>query len=145
MAERNTTPEDKPRIDLNGCRRPPSTALVGPSCRLGKVRDRLPQNGPYKGQAESGGDAGFQLDLSQPGRFRLRSPLDLVGVRVRVPRPGNEEKPIILASPWATIRDRSARACRACSTSVRVIRSPTILGRVNVDWALKVLRADAGD
>ncbi len=145
-AERNTTPEDKPRIDLNGT----DVAVLHQQLSLVLPADwarfviAYRQNGPYKGQAESGGDAGFQLDLSQPGRFRLRSPLDLVGVRVRVPRPGNE-KPIILASPWSDDPGSLRESLPSLLDQCTVIRSPTILGRVNVDWAPgEVLRAVPG-
>ncbi|NUQ62639.1 MAG: general secretion pathway protein GspK [Pirellulales bacterium] len=135
-AERNTTPEGNPRADLN------ESDLTGLHQKLSLV---LPadwtrfiiayrQYGPFKGPAESGGDAGFQLDLSVPGRFRLRSVLDLVDARVRIPRPG-QEKPIVLSSPLANDPASLRESLPKLLDQVTVVRSPVIRGRVNLDLA----------
>ncbi|NLY00452.1 MAG: general secretion pathway protein GspK [Rhodopirellula sp.] len=145
-AERNSTPDGDPRIDLNGrdltaLHQQLSLALPADWARF-IVAYR--QYGPYQGRDASGSDEGFQLDLSLPAKYRLRSPLDAVGVRVRIPR-GGDEKPILLTSPWsddpASLRD----SLPSLLDQTTVERSPVILGRVNVDLAPReVLQAVPG-
>jgi DNA uptake protein ComE-like DNA-binding protein len=146
-AERNLTPEGKPRVYLN-------------ERDLTKLYQQLSAVGPepwarfiiaYRqlGRAEAKPEATpleteIPLDLNQPGKIRIRSVLDLVGVNVRIPREGKEE-PLVIPSPLAnepvSLRDTLPKLLDYTT----IIRGPVIRGRVNVDLAPQaVLRAIPG-
>jgi len=146
-AERNLTPEGKPRVwlnqtDLTKLHQQLSAVLPEPWVRF-IIAYR--QCGPVKERPEaSSAEAEIPLDLSQPGKVPINSVLDLVGASVRIPRAENE-KPLIVSSPLANdpvgLRDSLPKLLDYTTTS----NTPTIRGRINVDLAPEVvLRAIPG-
>ena len=145
-AERNTTSEGRPRIDLNqadltALHRQLALALPADWARF-LIAYR--QYGPFRGSDAAGGEAEFQLDLSLPGKVRIATVLELVGAKIRIPRPGKEE-PIVLDSPLANDPASLRDSLPQLLDQVTTVAGPVIRGRVNVDLAPReVLRAVPG-
>lgn len=146
-AERNTTPEGKPRVDVNAkdlAELYPQLAAVVPE-PWARFVVAYRQYGPAKGQGSAAGqEAEIPLDLSSPAKFTIQSVLDLVGARVQIPR-ANGEKPLLIDSPLpndpATFRDTLPKLLDYVTT----VPGPVIPGRVNIDQAPEiVLRAIPG-
>jgi hypothetical protein len=92
--EANVRPDGTPRIDLNGS-------------DLQQLKDDLSnifeqdwvdfiiayrQFGPYTGEGQASQNTIIQLDYSQPGQTQLTSVLDLIGARVQIRPPGQQEQ-----------------------------------------------------
>lgn len=146
-AERNLTPEGKPRVwlnekDLTKLHQQLSTVVPEPWARF-IIAWR--QYGPVKEASEAAAlETEIPLDLTQPARFDFQSVLDLVGSRVSIPRKA-PDKPLLIASPLVneagSLRDLLPKLLDYTTT----IREPVIRGRVNIDLAPEaVLRAIPG-
>lgn len=99
------------------------------------------QNGAYTGSetaipaATAGGIA---LDLTKTGRYNLASVLDLVGAKVQV-RPPGEDEPIVLDSPFPEGPVAAAIFLPLLMDRVTVNPSPYIPGRININQAPRAL------
>jgi hypothetical protein len=145
-AERNLTPEGKPRVflnerDLGKLHQQLAAVLPEPWARF-IIAYR--QHGPAKGAAQAAADAEIPLDLNPPGKVFIRNVLDLVGVQVQIPRQG-EEKPLVIASPFSVDSVSLRETLPKLLDYTTTIREPVIRGRINVDLAPEaVLRAIPG-
>jgi DNA uptake protein ComE-like DNA-binding protein len=100
-AERNLTPEGKPRINLNG------NNLEELYRQLNAVFDEhrarfiiaYRQFGPYEGSRRPGPDPVGRIDFSLPGKVKIATVLDLLGVKVQVPCAGRKE-PVFPENPF---------------------------------------------
>jgi len=148
-AERNESLDGQRRVDLN------HQDLGELQRRLGAVFDRrwvdfillYRQFGPYRGSRTPTSGASVTVDPSKPARFRIESPLDLIGAKVLVPSaPGADEKTAtVVGSPLtsepAAMRDDLPKLLDYATVSA----TPVIPGRVNVNLAPRaVLRAVPG-
>jgi hypothetical protein len=138
-AERNETLDGRPRIYLN------DENLAELQRRLAGVFDRrwvdfilaYRQFGPYAGDRSPTAGASVMIDPSRPARFRIESPLDLIGAKVLIPSaPGADEKTaVVLGSPSSAepsaLRDDLPKLLDWTTTDP----SPVISGRVNVNLA----------
>ncbi len=146
-AERNLTPEGKPRIDLNQrdltkLHEQLSAVLPEPWARF-IIAYR--QRGRLKGQPKAAmSEEEIPLDLSSPGKFRLRSVLDLVGAQVSIPHEGKPKR-LVFSSPLANDSSAMRDALPKLLDYTTTVRGQVIRGRVNVDLAPEtVLRAIPG-
>ncbi len=145
-AERNESFDGQPRIHLN------DDNLSQLQQRLSPIFDRrlvdfivaYRQFGPYQGSKAVTSGASVTIDPSKPAKFRIESPLDLIGAKVLIPSaPGADEKTAtVLGSPLASepmaMRDHLPKLLDYAT----VLPTPAIPGRVNVNLALRaVLRA----
>lgn len=173
-AERNVASDGRPRIDLNqqDLRKLHAelTRTLGKSWAdfIVLYRQFGPAKSPVKSTTASARSGPSSLrssnssssrsrgertpapDLSLPARFKLNSPLDLIGVRVQIPSPrartsasvgsqsprsGAARPPIVVGSPIAASRahrgDDAARLLDATTTD----SAPVTIGRVNVNEA----------
>jgi len=95
-------------------------------------------------QASDSAGSQVTIDFSQPLRFQLASPLDIVGTRVRVVRP-NEENPRFIASPYTLEPSNLANYLPNWLDRTTTFREPVIRGRIDVMLApAEVLRAIPG-
>jgi len=138
-AERNESFDGQARVDLN------DPNLSGLQRRLGAVFDRkwvefillFRQFGPYRGSTTPTSGASVTVDPSKPARFRIESPLDLIGAKVLIPSaPGADEKTAtVVGSPLtsepAAMRDDLSKLLDYAAVSP----TPVIPGRVNVNLA----------
>ena len=100
-AERNLTPEGKPRINVN------SNNLEELYRQLNEVFDEhrarfiiaYRQFGPYEGSQRPGPDPVGRIDFSLPGKVKIATVLDLLGVKVQVPCAGRKE-PVFPENPF---------------------------------------------
>lgn len=92
------------------------------------------QNGPYDGDERGRQGATGKLDLTQPAKATLDSPLDLIGARVEVQFDGDEE-PTILESPLPDARGDSADMLGTLLDQTTTEKKSVIVGRVNVNLA----------
>ena len=107
-AERNVTLDGVPRINLN------DTDLANLRQRLVPVFDpdwvefiiAYRQFGPYRGDRPAGQSSRPDFDPTRPGNFTIASVLDLIGAKVEVPGRNDDDKSVIVASPFRN--DRSA-------------------------------------
>lgn len=138
-AERNESADGRPRVDLNA----PNLSEL--QRRLGTVLDSkwvefillYRQYGPYRGSKTPTSGASVAVDLNKPARFRIVSPLDLIGAKVLIPAaPGADETTAtVVPSPWtnepAAMRDDLSKLL----DYVAVVPGPVIPGRVNLNLA----------
>ncbi len=162
-AERNVTPSGKPRINLNE----DNLQKLAQSLK-GIIPDAwihfiiaYRQHGAYS-DSEAGADAaGLPLDLSAPAKFRIESPLDLIGVRVNIAgtsasssapatnvspaATGSTTPATIYESPFKEDRLAMEKYLPLLLDFATVDPTPIIRGRVNVNRApLAVLSAVPG-
>ncbi len=91
------------------------------------------QYGPFSGSGEAEDASSHTIDLTQPGKRRIRSPLELIGIRVALPD-GSESK-IILESPFSSDETEMREYLPRLMDAVSVRRSPFMVGRVNINLA----------
>lgn len=148
-AERNETPDGHPRIDLN------DNDLVRLQQRLDAVWDRrwgrfvlaYRQFGPYQGSRPATNESSVTINPHAPARFRIRSLLDLIGAKVRIPAPsgGDENSATVLASPFTTEPGAVREYLPKLLDQATVVSARVIPGRINVNLAPRpVLRAIPG-
>jgi len=86
--ERDVSYEGRPRVQLNqkdlGKLQSQLAEVLPPAWANFIVAYR--QYGRYKGSGRAVDASNYAPNLSRPGKVRIRSPLDLIGVRVRIPR-----------------------------------------------------------
>ena len=145
-AERNTTPEGAPRIDLNSDNLASLYVLlsraVGESAARYIIAYR--QFGPYAGSQPATSEAIGPLDLSRPARFRCDSVLDLVGTRVEVSFSSGRDAQV-LASPFAADPQQMSEYLPQLLDHVTTDAAARLVGRINVNAApSEVLRAVPG-
>jgi len=150
-AEKNVDPEGKKRIDLNdkdlsalhqrlSRRFDPDVAKFVIMCRqYPRIAMQDARRGPHspavsegKNQVTPIGD--HQLDFSLPGRYRLASILDVVGVAVQLPAAVDPNQPIFespLPGDTAALGETLPKLLDYTTTDRREI----IVGRVNVNEA----------
>lgn len=134
--ERDETYDGQPRIPLN---QPDLGALhrdLGAAFNVNWANFAVAfrQHGPYRGGGE-GEDAGqIPLDLSAPPQHTIRSPLELIGVRVAIPQSGGG-KPRIFDSPLSDDSVQMRDELPRWMDGVTVIGGAPIYGRVNVNLA----------
>jgi len=89
-AESNLRPNGKPKIDVNNdnLEELHKELIVVLGTDMANFIIAYRQGGPYDGNAAGQPASGVQLDFKQPGRHKLSTILDLVGVRTRIPPPG---------------------------------------------------------
>lgn len=92
------------------------------------------QNGPYDGDEPGRRGATGKLDLTQPAKATLETPLDLIGARVEVQFDGDEE-PTILESPLPDARGDPADMLGTLLDQTTTEKKSVIVGRVNVNMA----------
>ncbi len=138
-AERNESFDGRPKISLN------EENLAQLQQRLASVFDRrwvdfilaYRQFGPYDGDRAPTPGASVTIDPSRPGRFRIESPLDLIGAKVLIPVSPNagEKTALILDSPLSrepsAMRDDLSKLLDWTTTEPGAV----ITGRVNVNLA----------
>lgn len=153
--ERDESADGKPRIQLN-------------QANLGKLQNELStaleptwanfivayrQFGPYRGSGQAEDPSNLTVDLSKPAKLRIRSPLDLIGVRVAIPdesesasgpepksrsksRSKSSAKPkMIVSSPFTTDPGQMREFLPKLMDRVTVGNGKPIFGRVNINLA----------
>jgi len=145
-SERNVNPEGQPRIDLNDAN---LSQLRGRLRRLAgaEVADfvvAFRQYGAASGGSGSSAGGRPAIDLGQPARFRIASPLDLVNARVRFPSRGKGDAQI-LESPLQESRSDFRTSLLRLLDHVTVMPRPVLRGRININLApAPVLKAIPG-
>ena len=122
-----------------------------PPLRLTWRADRAPAGPPAEGQPGAGpppAEASPQATLAMParpvGRFRIASPLDLIGQTVRVPGPSRSAATFV-ASPFTPEPAAMRQYLPLLLDRTTLVREPVIVGRVNVNLAPRcVLRGVPG-
>jgi hypothetical protein len=158
-AERNVNPQGQPRISLNDpdLRRlfTRLTAVVDPAWAEFIILYR--QFGPVAGLAASPGNkpaAGGSgrkpeeiagtLDFGRPGRVRIESILDLIGVSIALSNPPSPPWRIV-ESPFSTDRVALRDSLPVLLDQTTVVEDAVIRGRVNINAAPRtVLRGVPG-
>lgn len=97
------------------------------------------QYGPYRGSSEGEEASSHTLDLTQPAKQRIRSPLELIGIRVEIPI--DAESKIVLASPFTADETAMREYLPRLMDAVTVRRSTYFAGRVNVNLAAREVLA----
>lgn len=137
--ERNLTSQGKSRIDLNQenlntLYRRLTAVLSEEQARFVVLyRQFGPSNDPTA--SDSGAtDRAVKLDFQQPGRVRLESVLDLVGIRVTATAPG-ESRPTVVESPFQNEPVAMSGYLPKLLDQTTVESDAVIRGRVNIDLA----------
>jgi type II secretory pathway component PulK len=91
-AETNLRPDGKPKIDVNKDDleelHKELVDVIGTDMANFVIAYR--QGGPYEGDAAGQPASGIKLDFTQPGRQKLSTILDLIGVRTRIASQGSQ-------------------------------------------------------
>lgn len=136
-AEKNLTPDGKPKIDLN------ERDLRSLHGKLAQVIDsdlaafiilcRQHRQVRLDATAEQGVPVrSATLDLSVPARYQFTSPLDLLGIAVEVPAGPRSTAPRMVASPLAATGRAVREALPALLDYASVGTEAVIRGRVNL-------------
>jgi DNA uptake protein ComE-like DNA-binding protein len=139
-AERNVRPDGQPKIDVNSddlqeLHQQLATALDD---TMANFIVAYRQGGAYEGQDAGQSADGFQLDFNQPGRVKLRTILDLVGVKTSAVPQGESEATVL----EAVFADESAAMqsfLPKLMDNLAVNAAPTIPGRLNINQAPRPL------
>ena len=130
-------PDGQPRVDLGledmeQLHRELEQALGNPQWATFIVAYR--QNGPYKGSGEGEEAPSGKIDLSKPGKFPVKTVLDLIGPRVRVTFEG-DRTPTILETPFPNEPEEMSAYLPVLMDHVTATSSTTIPGRININQA----------
>ncbi|MGQ9575074.1 MAG: hypothetical protein ACUVUC_07125 [Thermoguttaceae bacterium] len=151
--EANVQPDGTPRINLN---QEDMQALfdalepvLGTEWATFIVAYR--QNGPYNpsgggspkpgnqpAKPASGSAASGQLDLTQKGKYQLKSVLDLIGVRTQAKFVGSDQ-PTVLESPFPDMPGLVNLYLPKLLDHVTATRSEVIPGRININQAPRIV------
>ena len=127
-AEANLRPDGTPKIDVNKDNleelHKELKEVLGKEMANFIVAYR--QGGAYDGDETGQSASAIQLDLKQPGRQKLTTILDLIGVKTRISRQP-QSRPRRPESKRRRRRELAGRTTTAASSSTR--RSPTIAAR----------------
>lgn len=139
-AERNQRPDGTARIDLNGddleALFDELSAAVGEEAATFIIAYR--QNGAYAGDENSQPIGSLDLDLTQEGGTQINSVLELVGAKVQVTLP-NQEQPSVFESPFANEPGALADLLPALMDVATVEPAEVVAGRVNINQAPRVV------
>lgn len=91
------------------------------------------QYGRYSGSGRVVDSSSYTPDLSRPGKVRIRSPLDLIGVRVRIPL--SKKKSLVISSPFSRDPNQMRDYLPKLIDATTVGRGGPIPGRVNINLA----------
>lgn len=139
-AERNVRPDGQPKIDVN------SDNLEELHQQLSAVLDdtmanfivAYRQGGAYQGDDAGRSAAGFQLDYSQPGRVKLQTILDLIGVKTSAVPQGQSEAAVLDAAFADDLASMQTYLPKLMD-NLAVNASPSIPGRLNINQAPRPL------
>jgi len=139
-AESNTRPDGQPKIDVN------SNNLEELHQQLTDALDETMANfivayrqgGAYRGDQSGRSAAGFHLDFNQPGRVKLRTVLDLVGVQTSAVAQGESEATVLDAAFSDELAAMQSYLPKLMD-NLAVNAAPTIPGRLNINQAPRPL------
>jgi type II secretory pathway component PulK len=142
--ESNLNSEGQPKIDVNqddletlyqaleeALGKPWATYIVAYRQQSEAYSEKDADN-KLKSETEPSGE----LDLSQSGKLKLKTVLDLVGQKVRVKYKGANEE-VILQSPFADSSQAMQTYLEQLTNEITTNTSRTIQGRININYAPK--------
>jgi type II secretory pathway component PulK len=167
-AETNLRPDGKPKIDVNmddlKTLHTQLTEVLGQDMANFIVAFR--QGGPYEGRDAGQSASSLKLDFTQPGRNKLKTVLDLIGVRTQIARtptggqgnqaqdPGrsgggrggggggqNRNSRVVVDAEFEETRGAMSSYLSKLMDNLAVNAAPTIPGRLNINQAPRQLLA----
>jgi type II secretory pathway component PulK len=89
-AETNLRPDGKPKIDVNkeDLKELHKELVEALGTEMANFIVAYRQGGPYEGDDKGQPASGIEIDLTQPGRQKLNTILDLIGVKTRIAKQG---------------------------------------------------------
>jgi hypothetical protein len=162
-AETNLRPDGKPKIDVNmddlKALHTQLTEVLGKDMANFIVAFR--QGGPYDERDAGQSASSLKLDFTQPGRHKLTTVLDLIGVRTQIARPtaggqgGQPQDPgrggggrgqdrnsrTVVDAEFEETRGAMSSYLSKLMDNLAVNAAPTIPGRLNINQAPRQLLA----
>jgi type II secretory pathway component PulK len=160
-AETNLRPDGTPKIDVNKENLEELHAELKEALGLEMANFIVAyrQGGPYEGDENGQSASSIQLDLKQPGRQKLSTILDLIGVKTRIARTpqsgqaaadqsgesggsrGGDSSRIVVNAAFAADRSSMQSYLTKLMDNLAVNAAPSIPGRLNINQAPRLLLA----
>jgi len=143
-AEKNVRADGTPKIDVNMSDLQALYDQLVPALgqEMASFVVAYRQGGAYDGDDDQAGKAasGLNLDLTQPGRERITTLLDLIGARTRVVEQGPPgQQPTVVAAAFAEDTNSMRDYLPKLFENLAVNAAPSIPGRININQAPRAL------